>query len=59
MWTQSELRPDIVVVKVGCLDGDAMEKLAPKMEVFTARRPQWVCAVEGAVQMEEGYVAPK
>jgi len=54
------LRPDIAVVKVGCLDGDdVMEKLGPKVEMFTRSRPGWVCAVEGAVQMEGGIGGAK
>lgn len=36
-----------------------MEKLAPKSEMFAKNRPGWVCAVEGATQMEAGFDAPK
>ena len=55
MWTATPSRPDLVVVKVGILDGDALDKLAPKVETFTARKPSWLKSVDGAVQFEMGY----
>ncbi|KFY15299.1 hypothetical protein V492_02093 [Pseudogymnoascus sp. VKM F-4246] len=58
MWTKSPLRPDIVVIKVGILDGDALEKMAPKLETFTSRKPSWMKSVDGAMQFENGFVAP-
>ncbi|KFY84800.1 hypothetical protein V500_08977 [Pseudogymnoascus sp. VKM F-4518 (FW-2643)] len=58
MWTLTPLRPDIVVIKVGILDGDALEKLGPKLETFTSRKPSWMKSVDGAAQFENGFVAP-
>lgn len=48
----------MVVVKVGILDGDALDKLAPKVETFTARRPSWMKSADGAVQFEKGIAKP-
>jgi hypothetical protein len=50
--------PHIIVIKVGILDGDALDRISPKVETFTARKPAWLKHVDGAAQMEEGYVAP-
>jgi hypothetical protein len=58
MWTTPSTRPDMVVVKVGILDGDALDKLAPKVETFTARRPSWMKSADGAVQFEKGIAKP-
>ncbi|OBT41442.1 hypothetical protein VE00_08085 [Pseudogymnoascus sp. WSF 3629] len=58
MWTLTPLRTDMVVVKVGILDGDAMEKLAPKAETFTSRKPSWLGCVDGATQFENWYPKP-
>ena len=58
MWTATPLRPDKVIIKVGILDGDVLEKLAPKAETFTSRKPSWVKSVDGAGQFEEGFPAP-
>lgn len=55
MWTETPLRSNIVVIKVGILDGDALEKLAPKLETFTSRRPSWVTSVDEATQFENGF----
>jgi hypothetical protein len=48
----------MLVVKVGVLDGDALERLGPKVETFTARRPGWMKNVDGAQQFEMSYGAP-
>jgi hypothetical protein len=48
----------MVIIKVGILDGDVLEKLAPKVETFTSRKPSWVKSVDGAGQFEEGFPAP-
>jgi hypothetical protein len=48
----------MVVVKVGILDGDALDKLAPKVETFIARKPSWMKSVDGAVQFEKGIAKP-
>jgi len=53
MWTATPLRPDMVIIKAGILDGDALEKLAPKVEMFTSRKPSWLKSVDGAGQFEE------
>ena len=58
MWTATPSRPDIIVIKVGILDGDVLEKLTPKMEMFTTRKPSWVKSVDGAIQFENEYSAP-
>jgi hypothetical protein len=58
MWTLTPMRPDIVVIKVGILDGDALQKLTPKVETFTSRKPSWVTSVDGAMQLENGWPAP-
>lgn len=57
MWTLTPLRPDIVIIKVGILDGDAPQKLAPKVETFTSRKPSWLKSVDGAGQFENGFPA--
>jgi hypothetical protein len=46
MWTATPLRPDVIIITAGILDGDALEKLAPKVETFTSR------------QFEKGFSAP-
>jgi len=58
MWTKSPLGPDMVVVKVGVLDGDVLEKFMPKVEVFTARKPGWIKSVDGAGQFDEAFPMP-
>lgn len=58
MWTMTTLRTDMVVIKVGILDGDAAEKLGPKLETFTSRKPSWVKSVDGATQFENGFPRP-
>lgn len=55
MWTKTPLRTDIIVIKMGILDGDAMDKLMPTLETFTSRKPGWVKSIDGAAQCEEGY----
>jgi hypothetical protein len=56
--TLTPMRTEIVVVKMGILDGDAFEKLTPKVESFTSRRPSWVNCVDGATQFENGFPKP-
>ena len=58
MWTATPLRPDMIIIKAGILDGDVLEKLAPKVETFTSRKPSWVKSVNGAGQFEKGFPAP-
>lgn len=55
MWTLSPLGPNMIVVKAGVLDGDGLEKLAPKAEVFTSRKPGWVKSVDGAMQFDYAF----
>lgn len=43
------------MIKTGILDGDGFERIVPKVELFTGRRPKWVGKVDGAVQREEGW----
>lgn len=57
MWTTTPLRTDIIVVKVGVLNGDALERLVPAVESFTSRKPSWVKCLDGTVQYEEGFQA--
>lgn len=56
MWTLTPLRTDIVVVKVGVLDGNVLEKLVLKVETFTSRKPSWMKSVDGAAQFENGFL---
>jgi len=58
MWTTTPSMPDIIVIKVGILDGDAFERIAPKAETFTARKPSWLKSVDGAAQFPETYAPP-
>ncbi|KAF7556504.1 hypothetical protein G7046_g6274 [Stylonectria norvegica] len=58
MFAKTPNRPDIVVVKVGILDGDAIERLTPMVETFTSRKPGWLKQVDGTIQHENGYPAP-
>ncbi|KAI9053850.1 hypothetical protein LZ554_002797 [Drepanopeziza brunnea f. sp. 'monogermtubi'] len=43
--------PNAVIIKVGILDGDWVEKNPPKGELYAAKRLKWVAAVEGAAQV--------
>jgi hypothetical protein len=45
----------MIVVKAGVLDGDVLDKLAPKAEVFTLRKPGWLKSVDGAGQFEGAF----
>ena len=58
MWTTTPSMPAIIVIKVGILDGDALERITPKVETFTARKPSWLHAVDGAAQFPETYAPP-
>lgn len=55
LFTTLLSKPDITVVKVGVLDGDVLEKLTPKAEIFTSRMPGWLKSVDGAAQFEEAF----
>ncbi|KFZ17920.1 hypothetical protein V501_01481 [Pseudogymnoascus sp. VKM F-4519 (FW-2642)] len=57
-WTATPLRSGIVLIKVGILGGDALEKLAPKVEAFTSRKRSWMKSVDGAAQFEKAIPAP-
>jgi hypothetical protein len=59
MWTDAPSMPEIIVIKVGVLDGDVLGKFKPVAETFTARRPEWMGCVEGAAQFEGTYGAVK
>lgn len=40
-----------MAVKIGCVDDEEILKtFVPEVEIFTRNRPNWVPAVEGAVQ---------
>ena len=55
LWTEWSERPDLKILKAGILDGEGVletDDLTPKVEQFTSRRPRWLCAVDGAVQIE-------
>ena len=52
------IRPGLFNVKVIVLEGDAHEKLAPNVEMFTLRWPSWVKSVDGAEQFEKRILAP-
>lgn len=55
MWTTVPARREMIVVKAGILDNGALERLAPRAEQFTSRKPSWVKSVDGAMQFEEGF----
>ena len=55
MWTESALRPDLVIVKAGIMDDGLLGKFTPGSESFTSRKPGWVKEVEGAMQFQESY----
>jgi len=42
--------PGTMVIKAGCVDGDAAREFVPQVEIFTRSRLPWVPAVEGAKQ---------
>lgn len=53
MWMEYEPRPDFRIIKSGIIDGEdsmRLDALRPKVEQFAARRPPWLCPIEGAVQ---------
>jgi len=53
MWTETARRPEIIVIKAGCMDDGGLAKFTPGGEMFTSRKPNWVKEVEGAKQFEE------
>jgi hypothetical protein len=55
--TTTTIMPDIIVIKVGILDGDACERIVPKAETFTSRKPFWLKSVDGTAQFAETYQA--
>ncbi|KAF2104994.1 hypothetical protein NA57DRAFT_71189 [Rhizodiscina lignyota] len=55
MWTETSMRPDIIVIKVGVMDDGGLAKFTPGIETFTSRKPGWVKEVEGATQFEESF----
>ncbi|KAK3670737.1 hypothetical protein LTR78_009429 [Recurvomyces mirabilis] len=57
LWVASPKIPELRILKAGILDGDDaldLEVMKPSMEAFTKRRAPWLCAVNGAAQLEEG-----
>ena len=58
LWTEWSGMPELRILKAGILDnvdGENVlerEELRPKVEQFTTRRPDWLCAVEGSLQCE-------
>ena len=55
LWTEWPEKPELRIVKAGLLDGDDVldgEHMKPRVEQFTARRPGWLCAVNGVAQFE-------
>jgi hypothetical protein len=55
LWVDWPLRPELKILKAGILDEvEDLEALKLKLvaEQFTARRPAWLCPIEGAVQIE-------
>jgi hypothetical protein len=46
-----------VIIKAGILEGDALEKLAPKLEMFTSTKPSWVKSVDRVEQFEKEFPA--
>lgn len=57
MCTTSPTMPDMIVIKVGILDDDACERIVPKAETFTSRKPFWLKSVDGTAQFAETYQA--
>lgn len=58
MWTTTPSMPTIIVIKVGILDGDAADRIVPKAETFTARKPGWLKSVDGCAQFPDKYPTP-
>lgn len=52
LWRQSETFGDTRIIKVGVIDGSAMEDIKPAVELFVANRISWVSPVQGAEQNE-------
>ena len=55
LWTEWPGWSDIRILKAGILDGAHVmetDEMRPKAEQFTARRPDWLCPIEGADQFE-------
>ncbi|KAH6638469.1 DUF636 domain protein [Boeremia exigua] len=50
LWRQSETFGDTKIIKVGTIDGTAIEDIKPTSELFIANRISWVSPVEGAEQ---------
>jgi hypothetical protein len=52
LYRTSTGRPDIMVIKAGCLDGvqDPAKTFVPQVEIFTRSRVPWVPPIEGAAQ---------
>lgn len=62
LWAEFSMAPGSKFLRAGVLDGeDAFElpETKPVLEIFTKRRPHWLCAVEGATQMEAAWTMPK
>jgi hypothetical protein len=52
LYRTSTGRPDMMVIKAGCIDGvdDPAKTFVPQVEVFTRSRVPWVPPIEGAEQ---------
>jgi hypothetical protein len=57
MWTETPVRPDLIIIKAGIIDDGGLAKFTPSSESFTCRKPGWVKEVEGATQFKEAYTA--
>ncbi|KKY36981.1 putative glutathione-dependent formaldehyde-activating [Diaporthe ampelina] len=52
IWRETETYGTNKIIKVGTLDGDALEDAKPLAELFVGNRPSWLPAIAGAQQNE-------
>jgi len=55
MWTETPLRPDVVIIKTGIVDDGGLEKFTPVTETFLSRKPAWVKTLDGTKQFQEAF----
>ncbi|KAJ0108070.1 glutathione-dependent formaldehyde-activating [Diaporthe amygdali] len=52
IWRETETYGDSKIIKVGTMDGDALEDAKPAAELFVGNRPSWLPPIAGAQQNE-------
>ncbi|KAL1872721.1 hypothetical protein Daus18300_004267 [Diaporthe australafricana] len=50
IWRETESYGDSKIIKVGTLDGDALEDASPAVELFVRNRPSWLPALASTEQ---------